>query len=368
MDYMSKSQEKFPRFESNLKDSNLTAALRKRVYSKLNQIEKREKELILKAVLLPLIYLCIYFFSMTSSNYVTFLFGYSCMGFMLVIIFLNLIHEVCHENLFPKKSFNHWYMMIFDMMGANSYMWQKRHIIFHHNFPNVAGWDSDIEKSKFLKVHPDEKGKWLTKYQHFIIFLYPFFLLNWFLVRDFRDYFIQFTGKGKFGPIPFREYIKLLSFKILFVGYVFVIPIYYTPFSIFQVILAGLMMFLVAGIFALFVLLPPHVNINNQFPMVGIKHTLPNSWLKHQLLTTNDLLEQNWFTRYAMANFNFHIAHHLFPNVSYLYAQEVTAEIEKFCLEQGLGYKSISIWKSLRDHYRLIKSNRVETPIWEENM
>ena len=368
MDYLKKYSDKFPRFESNLGDGNLTAALRKRVYSRVKQLEKREKELILKSILLPLIYLGFYFFSLTSPNYVTFLFAYSCMGLMLVIIFLNLIHEVCHENLFPKKFLNHSYMMIFDVMGANSYMWKKRHIIFHHNFPNVAGWDSDIEKSKFLKVHPNEKGKWLTKYQHLIILLYPFFLLNWFLVRDFRDYLSQFSGKGKFGQIPMLEYMKLLFFKLVFIGYVFVIPVYYTPYSIFQVILAGLMMFLVAGIFALFVLLPPHVNINNQFPLVGENHTLPSSWLRHQLLTTNDLLGQNWFTRYAMANFNFHIAHHLFPKISYLYAEEVTKEIEEFCQEHGLGYKSISIWKSLRDHYHLIKCNRNDTPFWEENL
>lgn len=368
MEYLTKSPDKFPRFKSNLKDADLIAALGKRVNARLKQLKKREKELILKAILLPSIYLGFYYFSLTSSNYITFLLGYACMGIMLVIIFLNLIHEVCHENLFSTKSLNHLYMMIFDLMGANSYMWKKRHIIFHHNFPNVAGWDSDIEKSKFLKVHPDEKGKWLTKYQHLIILLYPFFLLNWFLVRDFKDYFNQISGKGKYGKIPSLEYYKLMFFKLFFVGYVFLVPIYRTPFSVFEIIFAGLLMFLVAGIFALFVLLPPHVNINNQFPLVGENHTLPSSWLRHQLLTTNDLMEQNWFTRYIMANFNFHIAHHLFPNISYLYAKEVTHEIKKFCQEHDLGYKSISLWMSLRDHYKLIKSNRVETPIWEESM
>jgi linoleoyl-CoA desaturase len=133
-------------------------------------------------------------------------------------------------------------------------MWKKRHITFHHNYPNVAGWDSDIEKSKFLKVHPEEKGKWLTKHQHFIFLLYPFFLLNWFLVRDFKDYLFQTLGKGKFGPIPLIEYIKLFVFKFLFIGYLFIIPIYSTPFSALQVILAGFLLFFVAGIFGRFVL------------------------------------------------------------------------------------------------------------------
>jgi len=321
-----------------------------------------------KAIFLPLLYLGLYSFSLSTSHYATFLFGYSCLGLMLVIIFLNLIHEVCHENLFSRKLFNNLYLQIFDLMGANSYMWKKRHITFHHNYPNVAGWDSDIEKSKFLKVHPEEKGKWLTKHQHFIFLLYPFFLLNWFLVRDFKDYLFQTLGKGKFGPIPLIEYIKLFVFKFLFIGYLFIIPIYFSPFSALKVILAGFLLFFVAGIFALFVLLPPHVNINNQFPIVGNTSTLPSSWLLHQLQTTNDIVEQNWFTRYVMANFTFHIAHHLFPHISYLYAKEVTDEIKIFCQEQRLPYKSISILRAFRDHYQLIKRNCIDHPIWEENM
>lgn len=368
METSDKSKIKYPRFESNNEDINLSAALRSRIFRRMNALKKRENELIFKAFFFPLLYLSFYLIALSTSNYLIFLLCYSFMGLMVVIIFLNLIHEVCHENLFSKKHYNHLYMLIFDILGANSFIWKKRHVIFHHNYPNVSGWDSDIEKSKFLKVHPNENGKWLTKYQHYIIILYPFFLLNWFLVRDFRDFIKHILGNGKFGPISIIEYVKLFIFKFLFVGYVFLIPIYLAQFSVLEVILGGILMFIVAGIFGLFVLLPPHVNINNQFPLVGENHTLSNSWLRHQLFTTNDLVEENWFTRYVMANFNFHIAHHLFPNISYLYAKEVTEEIKDFCVENGLVYKSISIWKAFRDHYALIKSNSVEESIWEQNM
>lgn len=363
-----KSMARYPVYDSNTEDKNLSAHLKSRVYARLKGLKERESELIFKAFFFPFIYLCFYLFALSSENYLVFLLSYSFMGLMVVIIFLNLIHEVCHENLFSKKHYNHLYMLIFDVLGANSFIWQKRHVIFHHNYPNVAGWDSDIEKSKFLKVHPNEKGKWLTKYQHYIIVLYPFFLFNWFLVRDFRDFIKHILGKGKFGPIPPIEYVKLFIFKFFFVGYIFLLPIYLTQFDVLEVILAGILMFIVAGVFGLFVLLPPHVNINNQFPLIGENHTLSNSWLRHQLYTTNDLVEENWFTRYIMANFNFHISHHLFPKISYLYAKEVTDEIKNFCQENGLDYKSISIWKAFRDHYALIKSNSADESIWEQNM
>lgn len=357
-----------PNYQSNQRDSQLVAALRARVYSRLKSVKNRDWQLKLKSVLLPLIYFGIYFISLNSSIYSGFLLGYSIMGLFLVVIFLNLIHEVCHENLFTKKSLNQLYMHLFDLIGANSYMWKKRHIIFHHNFPNVAGWDSDIEKSKFLKVHPNEQGKWLTKYQHFIIILYPFFLLNWFLIRDFKDFFNKNLIVRKVGPIPTIEYVNLFLFKLIFVGYIFIVPMFLTSFSTLQIILAGLAMFIVAGFFALIVLLPPHVNINNQFPEVREHHDLSNSWFLHQLLTTNDVDQENWFTRNIMANFNFHIAHHLFPKVSYLYAKELTEEIKGFCHEKGLPYKSFSIWKTFQDHYKLIKNNSNQFDIWKEDM
>ncbi|MFD2201765.1 fatty acid desaturase family protein [Shivajiella indica] len=358
-----------PRFIRNDYDSSLLNELRERVQKRIKTIpEDRFLQLRIKAILLPGIYFLIYIISLWSTQYAFFLLAYSLMGFMLVIIFLNLIHEVCHENLFVKKSYNRFYLYLFDLIGANSYMWKKRHVIFHHNFPNVTGWDSDIEKSKFVKVHPNDKGKWLTRYQHFIVFLYPFFLFNWFLIRDFKDFFSQTSIVKRLGPIEFKEFVKLFLFKIIFVFYIFVLPGLLTPFSYVQVFWAGILMFIVAGAFGLLVLLPPHVNTKNTFPDVDENNNLPNTWLKHQLLTTNDVDEHNWFTRHVMANFNYHVAHHLFPNVSYLNAREVTDEIKSFCQEHQLPYKSFPLKTALVEHFRLIKKNGSEINIWEDDM
>jgi linoleoyl-CoA desaturase len=358
-----------PRFKKNDFDASLYNELRERVQKRIKAIPG-DRHLLhsLKAIFLPGIYFFVYFLALFSVQYGFFLFCYSLMGFMLVIMFLNLIHEACHENLFVKKSYNRHYLYLFDLIGANSYMWKNRHVIFHHNFPNVIGWDSDIEKSKFVKVHPKDKDKWLTKYQHFIVFLYPFFLFNWFIIRDFKDFFSQKSIVKRLGPIEQKEFLKLFLFKAIFVIYIFIMPLWFTPFSFTQVFGAGILMFIVAGTFGLLVLLPPHVNTNNMFPDVDENNNLPNTWLKHQLLTTNDVDEYNWFIRHIMANFNYHVAHHLFPNISYLNAREVTDEIKRFCLENQLPYKSFPIKLSLIEHFRLIKKNGNEFNIWEEDM
>jgi linoleoyl-CoA desaturase len=95
---------------------------------------------------------------------------------------------------------------------------------------------------------------------------------------------------------------------------------------------------------------------------------MKNSWLNHQFATTNDVKINNWFTRNVLGNFNFHIAHQLFPNISSVYAPEVTKVIKDYADDNGLGYRSYPIKKALLLHYRLIRYNAVGINFLEEEM
>ena len=162
--------------------------------------------------------------------------------------------------------------------------------------------------------------------------------------------------------------MKLFVFKLLFVVYLVVIPALVTPFTWWQAAVALFIMLLSAGFFALIVLLPPHVNTSNQFPVVQADRKLPQSWLMHQLNTTNDVSTSNWFTRQVMANCNYHIVHHLFPNISHVYAKEVTDLIKKYNNQAGLPYRSYPLFTTRKNHYRLIRSNGRWADILEEDM
>ena len=84
---------------------------------------------------------------------------------------------------------------------------------------------------------------------------------------------------------------------------------------------------------------------------------METTWLQHQLMTTNDLSIDSFFTRYILGNFNYHVAHHLFPNISSVYAPEVTDIIRDFARTHHLPYRSIGFWEALKLHYRLIENN-----------
>jgi linoleoyl-CoA desaturase len=135
-----------------------------------------------------------------------------------------------------------------------------------------------------------------------------------------------------------------------------------------EILTAFLIMMFSASIFGLIVLLTPHAVPDSDFPKPDINGRIRTSWFEHQFRTTNDVAGDNWFTRFFMGCFNYHIAHHLFPSVNHVYYPEVTAIIKKFAENNGLPYRSFPLIASLRKHYQLLKSNSIREDFFEETM
>lgn len=325
----------------------------------------------IKAFLLPFLYMLFWFaamqFKFSPILYYTF---YSLMGIFMILIFINLIHEACHQTLFKKRWQNQIILHLLDCVGANSFIWSKRHIKMHHNYPNTIGRDSDIEQGGPIKVFPSDAYREIQKYQHYLIFfLYPFFLLNWLLIRDFKDFYSSKRYIRKICEIPLKEHFKLWFFKLFFFSYTILIPIFVFDVEIIQAIFGFLLQMILGSLFGLIVLLPPHANINNEFPVPNEKSMLSNTWLRHQFITTNDVRGNNIFYKYLMNNFNCHLAHHLFPNMKAGFTNEITNILKEFAKNHNLPYKSYSLFTAFKLHYQLIKRNAIRPQnIFEETM
>lgn len=354
-------------YYKNKDDARLFSELRKRVKQRVDSIpEDRSKYLMIKTFILPLVYFGSYFIAIFNGDKPGLYVGlFVLMGLTLVLIYLNIIHEAAHHNVFKNKKLNRWVLYIFDLIGANSYIWEKRHIVSHHHYPNVDGWDTDVEQSGPIKIFPHVEAKGIQKYQDkYIFFAYPFYLFNWMLLRDFKDFFSKNRVIRKVhGPAPTVEKLKLIGFKLFYLFYQVAVPILFLNVSFGLAFGAWVLQIFVASIFALFVLLPLHPLPDNAFPLPDEENVLPYSWMRHQLEVTNDLKENNWFIRHVLGNFNFHVAHHMFPNYNYAYYNEVTEEIEKFAKEHGFVYKRFPLFTALRKHYQLLKLNAHNQPL-----
>ena len=132
---MSLTHQRTPHYTKNEEADRHFKLLREQVNSVLKMLpSSRLTFLQVKAIILPALYFLIYTIAIFQTSYFLFCIAYILLGFMLVIIFLNLIHEASHNTLFRGKKKNQRYMLVFDLIGANSYMWNKRHVVLHHNY------------------------------------------------------------------------------------------------------------------------------------------------------------------------------------------------------------------------------------------
>jgi linoleoyl-CoA desaturase len=117
------------------------------------------------------------------------------------------------------------------------------------------------------------------------------------------------------------------------------------------------------------ILLTPHANTGNEFPVPDEDSNLGTTWLTQQFVATNDIKGANFFSKYLMNNFNFHLAHHLFPNISAHQTEIATDVIKEFAAQHGLPYKSYTLFEAFRLHYQLIKKNAIDPEsIFEDDM
>jgi linoleoyl-CoA desaturase len=355
---------------ANSNDFLLFKDFRNKVNGIVERSPKRKNIMLLKVILFPLLYVLAYATALVFGNNIAVLYGsYFFMGILIVLNFLNLIHDAVHGTIFRSKTANKICVYFFDLLGANSYVWKIRHVRFHHNYPNVNGWDTDIEQSPLARIYPTGSFSKFHKYQHiYLPFLYPFYLPNCLVVRDFKDFFKKNNIIHKLIQIPRIEYIKLFFFKLFFLFYMLFIPKVILSITWPQTILAFVIFLFTASIFSLIVLLSPHANVENVFPEPDAKNRLPFGWMMHILQTTNDVNHDSFFTRFFMGSFNFHVAHHLFPNVSHVYYPEITRELTNFAKANKLPYRSYPLSTSLKNHYMLLKKNRMEENIFEEAM
>ncbi|GGB09758.1 fatty acid desaturase family protein [Puia dinghuensis] len=360
--------ERRPLFPKDEQD-RLFYSIRGKVNKLVAELEPKYRgHMLLKAFLYPPLYFGLYGLALAyGRDLAAFYACYAGMGLLLVINFLNLIHDAVHGVLFRSKKANALFVRLFDLMGANSYVWSIRHTRLHHNYPNIMGWDSDVEQSSLARIFPHGPYSRIHKYQHFYLpLIYPFYLLNWLLVRDFKDFFNRRKPVWKVTVIPTREYFILFGFKLFFLFYTVALPKMALGISWGQALAAFLVMLFTASIFSLLVLLSPHANTENEFPLPDANNQLPYSWFMHQLHNTNDLVHDNWFVRWCMGSFNYHVAHHLFPTVSHVYYPAITRLLREEAQRHQWPYRAYPLITTLVNHYRLLKENRRPENIFEE--
>jgi len=278
------------------------------------------------------------------------------LGMALAAIGFNIQHDGSHSAYSRHRWINRLMASTLDLLGGSSYMWAFKHNTVHHTYPNITGYDDDINLGIFGRLSPHAKQFGFHKFQHLYLWiLYGFVSIKWQLYDDFRDVVI---GKNCGYPVSRPRGWDLAGFvsgKTVFFVLALLLPMFWHP--AWLVLTVYMATSFVQGLVSSMVFQLPHCVEEAAFPMPdGITGRIGNSWAVHQIETTVDYGRGNRLLTWFVGGLNFQIEHHLLPQICHVHYPDLAPLVAETCQEFGLSYKTNrSFVTALRSHYRWLK-------------
>lgn len=351
-----------PRFENDNR-KKFSQTLRKRVnqYFKQNNISKKGNlRMHLKTIILFALFVIPYLIlilidipTWTAFLLLTFIgLGYAGIG-------MSVMHDANHGAYSKRKNVNTALGYAINFIGANKYNWQIQHNVLHHTYTNIYGLDEDIENGNLFRLSPYSELKWYHKFQHiYAWFLYSVGTLFWVTLKDFT----QLAGIKKQGLYNkkkdnlSREVVIMIASKIFYFGYVFVIPLIFTSYSFWAILLAFVYTHLVAGFLLGLTFQLAHIVEDTEYLKKQDNNIIDRGWFVHQMFTTADFAEKSKFLNWYLGGLNFQIEHHLFPGICHVHYHNLATIVKQTAGEFNLPYNEYkTMGSAIRSHYKMLK-------------
>jgi linoleoyl-CoA desaturase len=348
------------RFESE-PENGFYVTLRKRVSShfKENNISQHaNREAKLKALLFVSFFVttyCAIVFYPTAYWFSLIL--WFLMGVSLMLSAMCIVHDAAHGTFSRKSWVNRLLLLFANLAGGDGYMYKYKHVVSHHPYTNIYGLDIDLEQSALVRVTPFSKNRNHRYQEIYMKFLYPFYILFWVLVRDFKYYSLKKIGLREARHPSFR-WVILIASKIFYLFYMVVVPYWLLPFAFWQIVAGFISMHMGSGLVAMAALLSNHVVEDSHFVKPEGDGLIRCTWAEHQLRTTDDYSPDSRLITFLFSGLNHHVAHHLFPNFNHVHYPVITRIVRTTAHEFGLRYRFNSIWGGLKSHFRLLRTLR----------
>lgn len=314
--------------------------------------------MIAKIVVILSVYLGTYLLIMLAGLPSWTIFGLALLhGFATALIGLNIGHDAIHGSLFASKSLNEAFGTLFNLIGANDYLWKVKHNIIHHTYTNIPGHDDDLNLAPIIRIDAHMPLWPIHRYQHIYMFLlYPLTSLVWVFMKDFKNMFRGKIGQYDLSATPRREYIRLFTFKVLYYILFVILPFVVLPLPWYAILFGMLITHLVEGATLSIVFQLAHVVEGAHFPEPDEKGLLADNWAVHQMYTTADFAQKNPFVNFVFGGLNFQIEHHLFPKICHTHYTAIAPIVEQTAKEFGLPYLvNPTLGGALGSHIRLMK-------------
>lgn len=281
------------------------------------------------------------------------------MGFGAAGIGLSVMHDANHGAYSNNPKVNKFMSVVMNAVGGYDCNWRIQHNVLHHTFTNVHGHDEDIEAGAMLRFSPEQQLRRRHRFQHIYgWFLYALMTMFWVTYKDFSQ-LVRYERKKLLSSQRTtlrKEMTRLVIHKSLYYLFVIGLPIIFSPYSWWMIIVGFVMMHTVIGFTLSAIFQPAHVIPQNHFPVSDEKGGLEHNWAVHQLLTTANFARQNKVLTWYIGGLNHQIEHHLFPNICHIHYPAISKIVKQTALEFKLPYnEEPTFFAALRNHGRMLK-------------
>lgn len=322
-----------------------------------NGLEKTGNTLFKVKMMLYFAAVALFYTLMITATALPLFYGwYLLMGLAVLLTAFNVSHDAAHGVAVKSKFWNKILFQIsFNLQGNNAYVWGKNHNESHHLYTNVEGSDIDVLHNPLFRMTETQPLKWFHRYQvYYAPLLYLLYSLNWFLFREALMLF-NYSSRTIKVVIPPGEVIKLILFKVLYIGYMIALPALVLPFGWAHVIGAFLLNHLLVSLIFVAVLGVSHVSDYVVHPLPDADGRLNMSWPTLQMRTSVDYDADSVFFNWTLGGFNAHAVHHLLPQICHVHYLRLLPIFREVAQKHGVVYMEMPYWDSLKAHFRFLK-------------
>jgi linoleoyl-CoA desaturase len=333
----------------------------KRYFEEKGLSKHANTNMVLKTIFMLAFFLAPYFLMITGivTGVLPILLMWVMMGFGAAGIGLAIMHDANHKAYSANKTINRILAYLLNLIGGHVPTWEIQHNVRHHGYTNIDGYDDDIDAGTMLRFSPNENLKSMHKYQHIYAWpLYCLMTIKWITTKDFLQMF-RYRKEG-FLPGSKLGFIKKITFltisKLLFYGYILVIPMLVLPIPWWMVLLFFFVMECITGFSLTIIFQTAHVMPTSQYPVPDDQNTIENNWLIHQMDTTTDYAPDSRIFSWLIGGLNYQIEHHLFPNICHVHYRRLSVIVRETAQDFKIQYNSQPNFRmAVISHARMLK-------------
>jgi linoleoyl-CoA desaturase len=280
------------------------------------------------------------------------------MGIGMAGIGMSVMHGAAHGSYSDKTWVNNVFASSMYALGGNVFNWKVQHNILHHTFTNINEYDQDIASKGPIRLSDHAQLRKIHRYQYIHAFFFYGLMTMFKIIRDFTQ-MAEFNKAGyakQYKTNPTSVYVKMVVVKILYLAVIIGLPILFTPFTWWQVLIGFFIMHWTTGLILGTVFQLAHVVEGLEQPVPGEEGIIENDWAVHELNTTSDFARNNLFLNWYIGGLNFQIEHHLFPHICHIHYRKIAPIVEKTAREYGINYNlKPTFFAALKSHVRRLR-------------